>query len=339
MVDLSERDALNSIPVHEQIGMASKQAKAHVPARVSPQLVSLVSRPPSGDWLYETKFDGYRLMARLDAGVALITKNGHDWTARMPRLAQDLARLPVRGVWIDGEVVVLDEEGRPAFQPLQSAFSRGQTDALVYFAFDLLYMDGTDLRAWPVEQRRELLQVLLQQCDLEHVRFSPTLDADPASLLASACQLGLEGLVGKRRGSCYSGERNGAWIKLKCNNRQEFVVLGYARAGTGIGSLLIGLHDDGGQLVYAGRVRSGFGSRQADQLLARLRPLQCDSAPVAVPPALKGAPVVWVLPELVAEVKFLEITPSGKVRHAVFLGLREDKPAAGISLESDTDLP
>lgn len=319
--------------------MASKQAKATFPARVSPQLVSLVSRPPPGAWLYETKYDGYRLMARLDAGVALITKNGYDWTARMPSLAQDLARLPVRGVWLDGEVVVLDEEGRPTFQPLQTAFSQGQTDGLVYFAFDLLYMDGTDLRAWPVEQRRELLQVLLQQCDLVHVRFSPTLDADPASLLASACQLGLEGLVGKRRGSGYSGERNGNWIKLKCNNRQEFVVLGYTRAGAGIGSLLIGLHDDGGQLVYAGRVRSGFGSRQADQLLARLRPLQCDSAPVAVPPALKGAPAVWVLPELVAEVKFLEITPSGKVRHAVFLGLREDKPAAGISLESDTDLP
>ncbi|OAS07787.1 hypothetical protein AYO08_10710 [Pseudomonas putida] len=317
--------------------MASK--KGATPQRIQPQLVTLVGRPPPGDWLFETKFDGYRLMARLDTGVTLITKNGYDWTARMPRLAQDLARLPVRGVWLDGEVVALDVEGRPAFQPLQSAFSQGQTDDLVYFAFDLLYMDGTDLRTWPVEQRRELLQVLLQQRDLEHVRFSPTLEADPASLLASACHLGLEGLVGKRRGSVYSGQRNGDWIKLKCNNRQEFVVLGYTRAGVGIGSLLIGLHDDDGQLQYAGRVRSGFSGRQADQLHARLRLLQRDSAPVAATPALKGATVMWVAPELVAEVKFLEITPSGKVRHAVFLGIREDKPAAGISLESNTDLP
>ncbi|WP_409286891.1 non-homologous end-joining DNA ligase [Pseudomonas guariconensis] len=313
--------------------------KGVVPARVQPQLVTLVGQPPPGDWLYETKFDGYRMMSRLDAVVTLITRNGYDWTARMPILAQDLARLPVRGVWLDGEVVALDLEGRPAFQPLQSAFSQRQTDDLVYFAFDLLYMDGTDLRAWPVEKRRELLEVLLQQCDLDHVRFSPTLEADPASLLASACQLGLEGLVGKRRGSVYSGQRNGDWIKLKCNNRQEFVVLGYTRAGAGIGSLLIGLHDDDGQLRYAGRVRSGFTGRQADQLHARLRYLQRDKAPIAAVPALKGAPVVWVTPELVAEVKFLEITPSGKVRHGVFLGLREDKPAAGISLESNTDLP
>ncbi|WP_057391287.1 non-homologous end-joining DNA ligase [Pseudomonas aeruginosa] len=315
--------------------MASK--KGATPRRIQPQLVTLVGRPPSGDWLFETKF-GYRLMARLDAGVTLITKNGYDWTNRMPSLAQELSGLPVRGVWLDGEIVALDVEGRPAFQPLQLAFSQRQTDDLIYFAFDLLYMDGTDLRPWPVEQRRELLQILLQQCDLEHVRFSPTLEADPASLLASACQLGLEGLVGKRRGSAYSGQRNGDWVKLKCNNRQEFVVLGYTRAGAGIGSLLIGLHDDDGQLQYAGRVHSGFGGRQADQLHARLRHLQRDGAPVTAPPSLKGASVVWVTPELVAEVKFLEITPSGKVRHAVFLGLREDKPAAGISLESNTDL-
>lgn len=261
--------------------MASK--KGATPRRIQPQLVTLVGRPPSGEWLFETKFDGYRLMARLNAGVTLITKNGYDWTNRMPSLAQELSGLPVRGVWLDGEIVALDVEGRPAFQPLQLAFSQRQTDDLIYFAFDLLYMDGTDLRPWPVEQRRELLQVLLQQCDLEHVRFSPTLEADPASLLASACQLGLEGLVSKHRGSVYSGQRNGDWIKLKCNNRQEFVVLGYTRAGAGIGSLLIGLHDDDGQLQYAGRVHSGFGGRQADQVPGQDLPggrlARCRAAP------------------------------------------------------------
>ncbi|MGG4660462.1 non-homologous end-joining DNA ligase [Pseudomonas vlassakiae] len=316
--------------------MASK--KGVIPDRIPPQLVNLVGRPPPGEWLYEIKLDGYRLMARLDGAVALITKNGHDWTSRMPMLAQDLARLPVRGAWVDGEIVMLDGEGRPAFQPLQAAFSQRQTDALVYYAFDLPFVDGTDLRGWPLEKRRELLQVLLQQCDLERVRFSTTLDADPTSLLASACQLGLEGLVGKRCGSVYSGTRNGDWIKLKCNNRQEFVLVGYTRAGAGIGSVLIGLHDDAGQLKYAGRVKLGFNGHQLDELLVRLRPLKRDGAPVVNPPAIKGVQVVWVTPELVAEVKFLEITPTGKVRHAVFIGLREDKPAAGISIESDTDL-
>lgn len=309
-----------------------------IPQRLRPQLVSLTSRPPAGEWRYETKSDGYRMPARLEAGVTLVTCNCHDWTARLPRLAQDLARLPVRGTWLDGEVVALDEDGRPAFQALQSAFARGATDGLVYFAFDLLYVDGVDLRARPLELRRDLLRVLLEAVELVCVRYSPTLDADPASLLASACELGQEGLVGKRTGSAYGDDRNGAWIKLKCQNRQEFVVLGYTRAAAGLGSLLIGLHDDDGQLAYAGRVRSGFSGRQLDQLLARLLPLQRDRSPLAAPPAFKDVRVVWVAPLLVVEVKFMEITPSGKVRHAVYVGLREDKPAAGISLESDTDL-
>ncbi len=308
------------------------------PQRIRPQLVTLQTRPPAGDWLYETKFDGYRMLARLDDGATLVTRNGYDWTARLPRLAKDLTRLPVRGAWIDGEVVALNENGRPAFQQLQSAFSRGATDDLVYYAFDLLYVDSVDLRGRPVEQRRELLRVLLEHVELRCVRFSVTLEADPASLLASACQLGLEGLVGKRLGSAYSTERNGDWIKLKCQNRQEFVVLGYTRATGGIGSLLIGLHDDAGELIYAGRVRSGFSGRQLEELQARLAPLAQIEPPLASPPVLRGVGVVWVQPVVVVEVKFMELTPSGKVRHAVYLGLREDRPAAGIGVESDTDL-
>lgn len=316
--------------------MASK--KTAFPQRIQPQLVSLVGRPPAGEWLFEHKFDGYRLLARLDGQVSLFTRNGFDWTHRMPRLAQDLARLPVRGVWLDGEVVVLDDDGKPAFQPLQAAFSTGKTEHLVFYVFDMPFYDGTDLREKPVEQRRELLSVLLDQCELACVRFSETLDADPVSLLDSACRLGLEGLIGKRRGSRYSGERGPDWIKLKCNNRQEFIVLGYTRATTGIKSLLIGLHDDDGQLVYAGRVRSGLSGRHLEQLRARLAPLTRKHSPLATPPALRGESVVWVNPQLVVEVKFLEITPSGKVRHAVYVAMREDKPASGISLESDSDL-
>jgi bifunctional non-homologous end joining protein LigD len=278
-------------------------------------------------------------MARFNSSsVALLTKNGHDWTKRMPTLVRDLGRIPIQNAWLDGEVVFLGDDGQPAFHPLQHAFSSGKTDNLIFYAFDLLFLGGIDLRDRPVEQRRELLRVLLEQCELECVRFSQTLDADPVHLLASAAKLKLEGLVGKRVGSVYTGERDGSWIKLKTGNRQEFVVLGYTRAAAGIGSLLIGLHDDAGQLVYAGLVRSGLSNRQLDNLKARLSPLERSDPPIRKPPPLGGRTVIWVNPELVVEVKFAEITPNGYVRHAVFLGLREDKPAAGISLESDTDL-
>lgn len=314
--------------------MASKQGG--LPDRIAPQLVSLKAQPPAGDWQYEIKFDGYRMFARIDAGVTLRTKNGYDWTRRMPRLALELNKLPIRGAWLDGEVVVQDHDDRPAFQALQEAFATGKTDHLTYFVFDLLYFDGIDLRSRPVEQRRDLLRVLLQQVPLDLVRFSETLEADPASLLHSACQLGLEGVVGKRLGSRYAGERDGSWVKLKCDNRQEFILVGYTRSSAGIGSVLLGLHDDAGQLVYAGRVRSGFTSRQLEILRGKLQGSERSNAPVKDAPKL-NVRVQWVEPVLVCEVKFAEITPKGKVRHAVFIALRDDKPAAGISLETDTE--
>ena len=317
--------------------MATK--KGAIPDRIQPQLVALLTRPPAGEWAYEVKFDGYRVLARIDAGVSLFTKNGYDWTKRMPRLAQELKSLPIQGAWLDGEVVVQDDDDRPAFQALQEAFATGKTDHLVYFAFDLLYIDGVDLRPRPVEQRRDLLRVLLEQVDLVRVRFSETLDADPTHLLASACKLGIEGLVGKRLGSAYAGERDGSWIKLKCVQRQEFVIVGFTRSSAGIGSLLVGLHNDAGQLQYAGRVRSGFTGRELDRLMLRLRPLVRTTPALRSPPRIQSSAVVWVNPVLVCEVKFAELTPGGKVRHSVYVALREDKPADGVSLESSTDLP
>ncbi|MEW5511976.1 non-homologous end-joining DNA ligase [Pseudomonas asiatica] len=317
--------------------MATK--KGPIPDRIQPQLVALLATPPAGEWAYELKFDGYRLLARIDGGVSLFTKNGYDWTGRMPRLAQDLQSLPIRGAWLDGEVVVQGDDDRPAFQALQEAFATGRTDHLVYFVFDLLYVDGVDLRPRPVEHRRDLLRVLLEQVELDQVRFSETLEADPAHLLASACELKLEGIVGKRLGSAYAGERDGSWIKLKCVQRQEFVIVGFTRSTAGIGSLLVGLYDDAGQLQYAGRVRSGFTGRELDRLIHRLRPLVRNTPMLPSPPRIQGGTVVWVDPVLVCELKFAELTPAGKVRHAVYIALREDKPAAGISLESSRDLP
>lgn len=316
-----------------------KPPQALCPARIKPQLVKLVSHPPPGSWRYEIKYDGYRMLARIEGvKVRLLTKNGFDWTERMPRLAESLARLAVHTAWLDGEVVVQEDDGRPAFQALQSAFARRQTDHLVYVAFDLLYLNGADLRGEPVELRRQVLDALLDHCPIEGVRFSDTLEEDPLQLLANACRLKLEGIVGKRDGSKYSGERDGSWVKLKCGNQQLFIIVGYTRASAGIGSLLLGVHDDAGQLVYAGRVRSGFNSRSLNEIRLSLATLVQDMPALSNPPNLgSSVSVVWLTPHLVCEVKYAEITPSGLVRHAVFVALRKDKPAAGISLESDSE--
>lgn len=307
------------------------------PATIAPQLVTLANTPPPGDWLYEIKFDGYRMMARFDQDVRLFTRNGFDWTLRMNRLVKELKTLKVASAWLDGEVIVQDKAGRPVFQPLQSAFSTGKTDDLIFFAFDLLFLNGKDLRDLPVELRREQLRELIEGASLEHVRFSETLEVDPRDFLANVCKMEMEGIVGKRAGSPYASERNGNWIKIKCHHRQEFIIVGYTRAAAGIGSLLIGLHDDAGDLTYAGRVKSGFDSRTLTELRPRLRALERDGTVLKDSPKLtKGLDVVWLEPVLVCEVKYAEITPSGKVRHAVFQGMRDDKPAEGISLESST---
>jgi len=164
--------------------------KAPNPGWIAPQLVTLTTRPPQGEWRYEIKYDGYRLLVRIDGDqVQLFTKNGFDWTDRMPLLTKDLERLAVHSAWLDGEVVIQEDDGRPAFQALQSAFASKATDDLVYVAFDLLYLNGADLRGEAVELRRQVLEALLEHCPMERVRFSVTLDADPMQLLANACRM------------------------------------------------------------------------------------------------------------------------------------------------------
>jgi bifunctional non-homologous end joining protein LigD len=316
----------------------SRAKRSPCPAKISPQLVTLANAPPSEGFLYELKLDGFRMLVRIDQGtVTIFTRNGFDWTKRMPRLVRELESLTVTSVWLDGEVIIANDDGWPVFQPLQSAFSSGKTNDLIFYAFDCLFLDGVDLREQPIEIRRERLRGLIDDAALEHVRFSETLDVDPNHLLENVRRLKLEGIVGKRAGSRYASERNGDWIKIKVWARQEFVVVGYTRAAAGIGSLLIGLHDDAGQLTYAGRVKSGFDSKTLKELKPQLQSLERHESSLKTLPTLtKGLHVVWLEPVLVCEVRYAEITPSGKVRHAVFQGMREDKPAAGISLESST---
>ncbi|MGQ2997180.1 DNA ligase D [Variovorax sp.] len=312
--------------------------EAEPPPKLAPVLATLVDGPPPdpGDWVYEIKFDGYRLLARIEGKtVRLFTRNGHDWSDRMPHLVRALQRMKLKPGWLDGEIVVLDEAGRTDFQALQSAFDSTRTQDIVYFLFDLPYYDGHDLRAVPLVERRALLERLLADPPPE-IRFSAVFDAPPEDIVASACRIGLEGVIGKRRGSAYRSRRSPDWIKLKCARRQEFVIAGYTDpqgSRTGFGSLLLGVHDEHGELVFAGGVGTGFNERSLAEIFARLKPLVIDQRPFKQRIENERR-AHWVKPVLVAEVTFSEWTQDGHVRHPVFYALRSDKPAKQIVREA-----
>lgn len=318
-------------------------ARVPVPATLSPQLATLVDRPPenTADWLWELKFDGYRLLARIERGRArLYTRNGHDWTARMPRLAQAIARLPIKSGWVDGEVIVLDKQGIPDFQALQNAFDGQSTESLVFYGFDLPFADGRDLRSAALWERRERLRIAIEALETDRIRFSEAFEVAPSDLVASACRLGFEGVIGKRKTATYVSRRSGDWIKLKCSNRQEFVIGGYTDpqgSRTGLGSLLLGLYDEDGALHHAGNVGTGFNERLLHDLGQKLRAIKSRKSPFVNPRDI-GKRAHWVEPTLVAEVAFAEWTQEGRVRHAVFKGLRTDKPAREIRQEKPASM-
>jgi bifunctional non-homologous end joining protein LigD len=315
-------------------------AKSAMPQTLVPQLAVLAERPPEGDqWIHEIKFDGYRLLAFIKAGkVKLLTRNGLDWTARFPDIAKALARLKVDSAIVDGEAVVLDKEGRSDFQALQAAF-KGKTDATpVLYAFDLPFCDGVDLRNAPLIQRKERLEKLLKESNLApRVNFSEHVRGSGEKLIAKACAMALEGIISKRIDSPYVSRRDPSWVKSKCGNRQEFVIIGYTDpegSRQGFGSLLLGYHDDKNRLVYAGRVGTGFDDQQLRRLHARLAEIEQDKPPTDVPPPRRELrDAHWVTPRLVGEVRFTGWTRDGVLRHPAFIALRSDKPAAQIVRE------
>ena len=309
-----------------------------LPAWIAPQLATLVAAPPPGDaWVHEIKLDGYRILLRVARGrVRLLTRNRQDWTERFPAAVEAAARLPVKEALLDGEIVVFDAAGVSSFQALQQAVGRGAGRSLVYVAFDLLFLDGRDLRLEPLLARKKELARLLEG-RRGALRYSEHFDEPGQKVYERACRMALEGIVSKRKQAPYTAGRGQAWLKVKCVARQEFVIGGYTDpegARVEFGSLLLGVHEPDGRLVYAGRVGTGFSRATLAALGKRLRKLGQRGSPFAADgprPPTRGAH--WVKPVLVAEVAFTEWTRDGLLRHPAFEGLREDKPAAAVVRE------
>ena len=306
------------------------------------QLAQLVHEIPAGaDWLYELKYDGYRILAYLEGnGVRLVSRNGNDYTGRFHAVADSLSKwADGRAMVLDGEMVVVGADGRTDFQALQRSLRNPEGNAPTYIVFDLLALEGADFRTRPLVERKELLESLLRNAP-QNLFFSRHIRGNGQENLLAACRSGLEGIVGKKAGSPYGGTRNGDWIKLKCCKRQEFVVVGYSssdKRANGISSLLLGYYADAA-LIYAGRAGSGLDEAERQALGAELAQIGRAGAPVQNAPVPgSNESIHWVEPELVAEIQFAEWTDEHLLRQAVFKGLRADKDPKTVTRErSDT---
>jgi bifunctional non-homologous end joining protein LigD len=324
----------------------SKAAKAKsrggpMPDFVPPALATLRAEPPTdAGWLHEVKFDGYRIQARLDHGeVRLLTRKGLDWTDKFPNIAAAVADLPAETALLDGELVVEDESGVSSFSALQADLKAGRHDRFVYYVFDLLHLDGADLTRLKLLERKAALARLLGHAKQRGpIRLSEHLDDEGALVLRQACRMKLEGIVSKREDAPYVSGRSESWIKAKCSNRQEFVVIGYAPSSVlrnAIGALIVGYYQRG-KLRYAGRVGTGYSQAVAKDLWRQLHALRTDRPPVDPPPLQERLrrDVVWVEPKLVIEANFRDWTADHLLRQAAFKGVREDKPAKEVARET-----
>jgi DNA ligase D-like protein (predicted ligase) len=311
-----------------------------LPAFVKPQLAALVKAAPDGpDWLHEIKLDGYRMHARLDAGrVKIITRRGNDWTQKYPTIAKAIAGLPAQDAYLDGELCGVLPDGRTAFNLIQNAAEASQ-GSLVFFMFDLLFLDGEDIRELPLVDRKARLETFLVGAP-KSLRYNDHQIGQGPAFHRLACEHGLEGIVSKRIDGRYEPDRR-TWLKTKCLNREEFVVVGWSDPEGSrhrIGALLLGYYTLDGQLVYAGRAGTGMSDAELERLWQRLHQLAVTSMPLSAPPPRGGrfgSPLVlsrvhWVRPEMVVEVSYAEWTPDGLLRHVAYLGEREDKPAIEV---------
>lgn len=306
-----------------------------LPNFIAPSLALRADEAPGGDaWLHEIKFDGYRLQARIEKGkVKLLTRNRLDWTKRFATVAKALATLAVESALIDGEVVVEGDDGVTSFSALVADLKNGMSDRTVYYAFDILHLDGFDLRGAALVDRRDVLAKVLKGHRIGRVRLSEHLTGDGGMVMAKACELGLEGIISKRADKPYRSGRSGDWIKSACQLTDEFVIGGYLDSAPhedAVGALALGAYERG-QLIYVGRVGTGFNRQIGRQVWQALQPMRTASSPFSGKlDAKQRRGVRWVQPGLVAQVRYRAWTADGILRHASFKGLREDKLARTI---------
>jgi len=304
--------------------------KAAMPEFVPPQLATLVDKPPAGDeWFHELKLDGYRLLCHLERGqVRFWTRNQKDWTTKFPGVGKAVKALRLKSAILDGEIVALDPSGRTSFQRLQQSINKNSGASLLFHVFDLIYIEGFNLTKTPLRERKQVLAELLAPLgDRGVLRYSDHIEGNGAQFFKQACQFGIEGIVSKLANSTYESTRSRNWLKIKCIQRQEFVIAGYTLSDKGIpfSSLILGVYDKG-KLIYAGRAGTGFSNqlrvelkKMLDRMVRSTRPFE----QIPKDPGLRRA--VWTEPKLVGEVAFTEWTDEGVIRHPSFQGLRQDK--------------
>ena len=320
-------------------GKLAGARKRSMPEFVAPQLATLVKEPPEGeDWLHELKFDGYRMLCHLSRGeVRFWSRNQKDWTGKFPNLVKAVKTFPAGSVILDGEIVIVDKAGRSSFQDLQQAMGKSGAAAFVFQIFDLLYLDGFDLTAVPLVQRKVLLEELVASIKGKTpLRYSEHVEGSGRAFFRQACEYRIEGIISKLANSPYQSTRNRNWLKSKCIKRQEFVIVGYTPSKNdfpGFGSLILGVYEKG-NLVYCGRVGTGFSIKLRVELQKKLDQIAQTAMPFKVKPKDPGLrQAQWAKPQLVAEVAFTEWTADGSIRHPSFQGLREDKKTTEIIRE------